>query len=199
MKTNYQLLLDGELARAAGSRGSLLLHSCCAPCSSYVLEYLTKYFNITVYYYNPNIYPREEYDKRLAEQRRLISLAAPEAALVAGEYDDGAFYERVRGLEGCPEGGARCAECFKLRLGEAARYAAENGFDWFTTTLTVSPHKNSALLNELGEAAGALYGVKFLPSDFKKRDGYKRSIELSGKYGLYRQNYCGCKFSLRQG
>ena len=178
----------------------LLLHVCCAPCSSAVLEYLSKYFAITLLYYNPNISPREEYDKREAELKRLVSemeLVHP-VDLLPCDYDGQAFVEAARGLEGEPEGGARCEACFRLRLEYAAQEAARLHFDYYTTTLTISPMKNAPLLNQLGEEMGGKYGVAHLPSDFKKKNGYKRSVELSKEYGLYRQDYCGCAFSKAQ-
>ena len=177
----------------------LLLHSCCAPCSSYVLEYLSDYFEITVFYYNPNISPAEEYEKRAAEQQHLIrELPAKHPIhLVVGAYEPERFYAVSRGLEQVPEGGERCFLCFRLRLEEAAKMAAEGGFDYFATTLTISPLKNAQKLNEIGEELSELYKVEHLPSDFKKKNGYKRSVELSALYGLYRQNYCGCVFSKR--
>ncbi len=196
---NYQKELDRILARIADEDRvpRLLLHSCCAPCSSYVMEYLSGYFEITVFYYNPNITEEEEYRRRAAEEARLISempFAHP-VTFLEGAYEPKRFYEAVRGLEQIPEGGERCRECFRLRLAESAKAAVREGCDYFTTTLTISPLKNAAVLNELGEEAAAEYGTVFLPSDFKKRNGYKRSIELSGEYGLYRQDYCGCIFS----
>ncbi len=178
----------------------LLLHVCCAPCSSAVLEYLSQYFAITLLYYNPNISPREEYDKREAELKRLVSemeLVHP-VHLLPCDYDGQAFVEAARGLEGEPEGGARCEACFRLRLEYAAQEAARLHFDYYTTTLTISPMKNAPLLNQLGEEMGGKYGVAHLPSDFKKKNGYKRSVELSKEYGLYRQDYCGCAFSKAQ-
>lgn len=178
----------------------LLLHVCCAPCSSAVLEYLSQYFAITLLYYNPNISPREEYDKREAELKRLVSemeLVHP-VDLLPCDYDGQAFVEAARGLEGEPEGGARCEACFRLRLEYAAREAARLHFDYYTTTLTISPMKNAPLLNQLGEEMGEKYEVAHLPSDFKKKNGYKRSVELSKEYGLYRQDYCGCAFSKAQ-
>lgn len=178
----------------------LLLHVCCAPCSSAVLEYLSQYFAITLLYYNPNISPREEYDKREAELKRLVSemeLVHP-VHLLPCDYDGQAFVEAARGLEGEPEGGARCEACFRLRLEYAAQEAARLHFDYYTTTLTISPMKNALLLNQLGEEMGGKYGVAHLPSDFKKKNGYKRSVELSKEYGLYRQDYCGCAFSKAQ-
>ena len=178
----------------------LLLHACCAPCSSAVLEYLSRYFAITLLYYNPNISPYEEYEKRERELERLVSqmdLAHPVELLPCG-YEGEAFVEAARGLEGEPEGGRRCEACFRLRLEYAAREAARLHFDYFTTTLTISPLKNAPLLNRLGEEMGKRYGVAHLPSDFKKKNGYKRSVELSREYGLYRQDYCGCAFSKAQ-
>ncbi|MEQ2563127.1 epoxyqueuosine reductase QueH [Ventrimonas sp. CLA-AP-H27] len=178
----------------------LLLHSCCAPCSSYVLEYLSDYFEITVFYYNPNISPAEEYEKRAAEQKHLIQElpAKHPIHLVVGAYEPERFYAVSRGLEMVPEGGERCFQCFRLRLEEAAKMAAEGGFDYFATTLTISPLKNAQKLNEIGEELSEIYKVEHLPSDFKKKNGYKRSVELSAQYGLYRQNYCGCVFSKRE-
>ena len=201
---NYQLELDkliNELQKkqtdAAYHVPRLLLHSCCAPCSSYCLEYLSKYFQITVFYYNPNITDREEYDTRVREQERLIQQlpAKHPIRFVEGAYAPELFYQVVKGLEKEPEGGARCKECFRLRLEESARLCKECGFDYFTTTLTISPLKNAPLLNELGEQLAEQYGVAFLNSDFKKKNGYKRSTELSAEYGLYRQDYCGCIYS----
>lgn len=176
---------------------SLLLHSCCAPCSSYVLEYLSQYFRITVFYYNPNITDQQEYDLRVQEQERLIRElpARYPIRFVAGAYEPSSFYQVVKGLEKEPEGGARCEKCFVLRLEETAQLAKAEGYDYFTTTLTISPLKNAPLLNEIGEALAEQYQVAFLNSDFKKKNGYKRSTELSAQYGLYRQDYCGCIYS----
>ena len=200
-KVNYRILqekviksLDGEAAPG------LLLHSCCAPCSSAVLEYLSEYFAITVFYFNPNIYPEEEFLHRIEEQKRLIRELPCKNPVdfIEHGWQQERFYEAVKGLEHIPEGGERCFACYRLRLEETARLAAEQGYDFFTTTLSVSPYKNAGKLNEIGEELSEKYGVKHLPSDFKKKDGYKRSIELSEKYGLYRQNYCGCVFSQRE-
>ncbi len=193
MKRNYQLELDRITASLSG-RPRLLLHSCCGPCSSYVLEYLTRYFEVFLSYYNPNIQPRAEYDLRLENQLCVLG-RMPGVTLVPCGYDGGAYDEAVRGLEDEPEGGARCTECFKLRLDFAAREAKRLGCDYFATTLTVSPHKDAQRINAIGEALAGKYGVKWLPGDFKKRDGYKRSIELSREFGLYRQDYCGCLYS----
>lgn len=219
---NYQRELDKIIDRMSGGECAgqeegtksyiprLFLHSCCAPCSSYVLEYLRKYFRITVFYYNPNITEKEEYRKRAEEQKRLIlayndelsgqtegRFAGSRIEIIEGDYEPERFYEISRGLEQCPEGGERCFACYALRLRETAKRARAGGYDYFTTTLSISPLKNAAKLNEIGEKFAARYGVSWLPSDFKKKDGYKRSIELSREYGLYRQDYCGCVYSRR--
>ncbi len=203
-RRNYQKELD-KVLEGLDSRPSLLLHSCCAPCSSYVLTYLSGYFDITILYYNPNIFPEEEFDKRAKEQERLIGLLNDEngescgkITFIRGVYDPNEFFDMAKGLEDVPEGGSRCYKCYELRMREAVKAAAEGGFDFFTTTLSISPLKNADWINEIGERLAAEYGVKHLPSDFKKREGYKRSIELSKKYGLYRQNYCGCIYSQRE-
>lgn len=201
-KVNYQKELEKLLKKleAEGTVPSLLIHSCCAPCSSYVLEYLSQYFRITVLYYNPNIYPESEYTKRILEQQKLIRdmyFKYP-VAFLAGKYEKEKFYEMARGMEELKEGGARCMKCYELRLTEAARQAAAGGFDYFTTTLSISPIKNAQKLNEIGVRVGREYGVEYLMSDFKKKNGYKRSIELSKEFGLYRQDYCGCEFSMRE-
>jgi predicted adenine nucleotide alpha hydrolase (AANH) superfamily ATPase len=202
---NYQLELDKIIKGIEGQGGnkvpSLLIHSCCAPCSSYVLEYLSDYFAITVYYYNPNIYPEDEYIRRFKEQEELVqamSLKNP-VLFIGGDYEPQKYYQLIKGHENDSEGGNRCAICYRMRLEEAAKVAHEGGYEFFTTTLTISPHKNASKLNEIGEELESIYGVLFLPSDFKKRNGYKRSIELSEEYGLYRQDYCGCIFSKRDG
>ena len=199
---NFQKELEAiiEQNRKNGIVPSLLLHSCCAPCSSYCLEYLSRYFKITVLYYNPNLFPAGEYERRVSEQKKLVSAlpAKYPVTLVEMKGEPEEFYSAVKGLEHIREGGERCFACFRLRLERAARYAKENGFDFFTTTLTISPLKNAQKLNEIGEAAGEKFGVRHLPSDFKKKDGYKRSVELSKVYGLYRQDYCGCVFSKRE-
>lgn len=196
-KPNYQRQLDEIINHLGEETPSLLLHSCCAPCSSYCLEYLAQYFRITVLYYNPNISPAEEFTKRAEEQKRLVSempLKNP-VTVIVDDYDPQEFYSAVKGLEHIPEGGERCFACYRLRLERAARYAAENGFDYFCSTLSISPLKNTVKLNDIGSELSDIYSVKHLPSDFKKRNGYKRSIELSREYGLYRQDYCGCAFS----
>ena len=198
-KINYQRKLD-ELINTLSGTPKLLLHSCCAPCSSYCLEYLSRYFAITVLYYNPNISPREEFLKRAEEQRRLISELPTKnpVELVVDDYDPNEFFSAVKGLEDCKEGGERCYVCYRLRLERAARYAAAHGFDYFCSTLSISPLKNVKKLNEIGEELSEIYKVPNLPNDFKKKGGYLRSIELSREYGLYRQNYCGCVFSKKE-
>ena len=201
-KINYQKELDRIIERneREGVVPRLLLHVCCAPCSSYCLEYLSDYFDITVYYYNPNITVREEYEYRLSEEERYISLHdfRHPVSMIPAAYDTKEFFDAVKGLERETEGGLRCEKCFRLRLQATAEKAKELGFDCFTTTLTISPLKNAGLLNEIGFEVGERCGVAWLPSDFKKREGYKRSIELSREYDLYRQNYCGCVFSRTQ-
>ena len=199
---NYQKELDRLLERLKSEERvpRLLLHSCCAPCSSYVLEYLNRYFEITVFYYNPNIYPESEYTKRIWEQQELISRMPflHPVSFLAGPYDQERFYEMARGLEHVKEGGERCLKFYELRLSEAARMAVKTEADYFTTTLSISPLKNADRLNEIGMRLGEEYGVPYLPSDFKKKNGYKRSIDLSREYDLYRQDYCGCEFSMNQ-
>lgn len=202
MNRNYQKELEKiiEECRKKGKVPRLFLHSCCAPCSSYVLEYLSQYFEITDFFYNPNIYPPAEYEKRVEEIRRLIRempMKHP-VRFIEGEYKPEDFFSMAKGLEDVPEGGERCFRCYRMRLMEAARIASEEGYDYFTTTLTISPLKNAEKLNEIGEELAQIYGVSHLPSNFKKKNGYKRSIELSAEYGLYRQNYCGCVFSKRE-
>lgn len=203
-QVNYQRELDRilEEPEERDTPPTLLLHSCCAPCSSYVLEYLCTHFSITVFYYNPNISFAEEYRKRVEEQKRLIAAYNRERkgyfiSVEEGDYEPETFFEMARGYESCPEGGERCFRCFDLRLRRTARRAWEGGYDFFATTLTISPLKNAQKINEIGLGLEKEYGVRWLPSDFKKRNGYKRSIELSAEYGLYRQNYCGCAYSKR--
>lgn len=203
-----QLNYQKELEKILDGLGSemppkLFLHSCCAPCSSYCLEYLCKYFAITVFYFNPNISAGTEYRKRVEEQKRLIALYNEEKKgypieVIEGEYEPARFFEMAKGYEDCPEGGERCFVCFDLRLRETALQAKARDFDYFATTLTISPLKNAQKINEIGIQLAEKYGVKWLPSDFKKKNGYKRSIELSAQYDLYRQDYCGCAFSKAQ-
>lgn len=204
---NYQKELEKIMDKVSGtdkkSVPALLLHSCCAPCSSYVLEYLCRYFKITVFYFNPNISESEEYQKRVAEQIRLIASYNHEKkgypiSVEEGDYEPQRFLEAAKGLENCPEGGARCFRCYEIRLRETAKRGAAAGYDYFTTTLTISPLKNAQKLNEIGYDMAQEYGIAWLPSDFKKRDGYKRSVELSARYDLYRQDYCGCTYSKMQ-
>ncbi len=216
-KVNYAKELENYIKerQKEGVYPKLLLHACCAPCSSYCLEYLREYFDITLFYYNPNITSKAEYEKRVEEEKRLIEAynrqiddndfegmnsdsKARKISFLEGEYDPSKWLSAVKGLEDCPEGGDRCIRCFELRLDETARIAKEMGFDGFTTTLTISPLKNADNLNKAGKEAADKYGTVFLPSDFKKKNGYKRSIELSKMFGLYRQDYCGCSFSKAQ-
>lgn len=205
-KINYQRVLEQTLEQIqvqteqTSDAPTLLLHSCCAPCSSYVLEYLSQYFCITVFYYNPNIYPEEEYRMRVREQQEFIRRfpAKYPISFLEGDYDTARFYEIAKGLEQLPEGGGRCFRCYELRLREAGELAREKGFDYFTTTLSISPLKNAEKLNEIGQRIGAELGVAYLCSDFKKKNGYKRSTELSKEYGMYRQDYCGCVYSYRE-
>lgn len=199
---NYQKELDKliEKLKREHKIPRLLLHSCCAPCSSYVLEYLSDCFDITVFYYNPNIYPESEYTKRILEQQTLIGEMDTKhpVSFIAGHYDRERFYEMAAGMEHLKEGGERCLKCYELRLREAAELAAKGGFEYFTTTLSISPLKNADRLNEIGLRLETEFGVRYLQSDFKKKNGYKRSIELSKEFGLYRQDYCGCEFSFKR-
>lgn len=201
VKVNYQKQLDKIIDEIQNNSKTptLLLHSCCAPCSSYVLEYLSQYFKITVFYYNPNISPKEEYIKRVEEQKRLISQLPVKNPVdfIEGDYEPQDFYDIAKGLEQVPEGGERCFNCYKLRLEKTAKLAYDLNMDYFTTTLSISPYKNALKLNEIAEELSEIYSVKNLPSDFKKKEGYKRSIQLSKEYDLYRQDYCGCIFSKR--
>jgi hypothetical protein len=202
-KTNYAKLCEEELKKEGTREKTLLLHSCCAPCSSYCLTFLHDKIKIKDLYYNPNILDKEEYEKRESELKRLIEVLKEEykeadIEFVKGDFESGKFLSEVKGLESEPEGGKRCEKCFRLRLKEAASKAKELGADYFGTTLTISPLKNAELINTIGFEIEKETGVKYLPSDFKKNDGYKQSIELSRKYGLYRQNYCGCPYSKRE-
>lgn len=200
-KINYQKELDKLIAEfeKEGQVPSLLLHSCCGPCSSYCIEYLSQFFSITVFYYNPNIYPDEEYYHRVKEQQRFINEfpAKHKVSFIEGDYDTDRFYQMAKGLENEPEKGARCHKCYDLRLRRTAEVALEKGFDFFTTTLTISPMKDSQILNEIGFSIAEELGARWLPSDFKKKEGYKRSTELSREYNMYRQDYCGCVYSYR--
>ena len=197
MKTNYRILMDKEIEyiKSSGKKPRLLLHACCAPCSSAVLESLAEVFDITLFFYNPNISPESEFLFRLDELKRLVSEMGLTAEVVAPLYDNNEFELVIKGMENLPEGGERCKKCYRLRLEKSVFFAKENGFDYVTTTLSISPYKNAAWLNEIGQELGEKYGVKYLVSDFKKGDGYKRSCALSVQYNLYRQNYCGCIYS----
>lgn len=200
MKHNYYKIMLAEIDHMdiKDRRVKLLLHSCCAPCSSHVIQLLSKYFDIEVLFFNPNIYPEYEYTKRLKEQIRLIHEMGFNYNVIGPKYESDLFYDAVKGYEDMGEGSERCERCFELRLGAAAKYAGLNKFDYFTTTLTISPMKNSEKINEIGMNLANKYNVKFLPSDFKKNDGFKSSVMLSKKYNLYRQNYCGCIFSQKE-
>lgn len=197
---NWVREMEDILARldTGGEKPRLLLHACCGPCSSAVLEKLLARFEVTILYYNPNIWPAAEHRRRGDELGRFAAAFAPGVRVVEPPFQPQRFYEAVRGLEAEPERGGRCAVCYRLRMEEAARYAAEQGFDWFCTTLSISPHKDAARINAIGQELEKQYGVRHLPNDFKKKDGYKRSLELSAQYGLYRQDYCGCEFSARR-
>lgn len=198
-RENFFRKFDKIVGQFGDSKPGILLHSCCGPCSSSVLELLSKYFDVTVLWYNPNLYPETEYDKRLETQKQLIDAIAEDgvqAKLLVEPWRSEDYFSRIKGLENEPEEGRRCLECFRIRLEETARIASERGFEWFCTTLTVSSRKDAVAINAIGREAEAKYGVKWLPSEFKKREGNHRSIILSEKYGLYRQEYCGCVFSL---
>ena len=201
-KINYQKELDKLIIKFTeeGQVPSLLLHSCCAPCSSYCIEYLSQFFYVTVFYYNPNIYPDEEYYHRVKEQQRFIKEFPTKypVKFIEGDYDKSSFYEIAKGLEKEPEKGIRCHRCYELRLRRTAAVAKEKGFDFFSTTLTISPMKDSQVLNEIGASIGKELGVDWLYSDFKKREGYKRSTEISREYDMYRQDYCGCVYSYNE-
>ena len=198
-RENFFRKFDKIVGQFGDAKPGILLHSCCGPCSSSVLELLSKYFDVTVLWYNPNLYPETEYDKRLETQKQLIDAIAEDgvqAKLLVEPWRSEDYFSRIKGLENEPEEGKRCLECFRIRLEETARIASECGFEWFCTTLTVSSRKDAVAINAIGREAEAKYGVKWLPSEFKKREGNHRSIILSEKYGLYRQEYCGCVFSL---
>lgn len=207
-KRNYQKELEKiiEENERKGIVPKLFLHVCCAPCSSYCLEYLLQYFEITVFYYNPNISPEQEYEKRVEELKHLLKRQEELSEyaktypvhFIEGKYEPEKFYKMAEGMEKLPEGGERCFACYKLRLKEAAEYAAKGQYDYYTTTLSISPHKNAQKLNEIGEQIAKEYGISWLPSDFKKKNGYRRSCELSDQFGLYRQDYCGCVFSKQE-
>lgn len=199
MKVNYQLELDKIIEKISedGNKAKLLIHSCCGPCSSYVLDYLDKYFDISIFYYNPNIFPQEEFNYRSKEQEELINKMGLSVKFIGQEHMSQEFYDTIKGHEDAPEKGSRCGLCYRLRLEKTAQYALENSYDYFTTTLSISPHKDSQLLNQIGRDLEKEYGVKYLYSDFKKKDGYRKSVEFSKKFDMYRQEYCGCEFSYR--
>lgn len=200
-KVNYQLVMEQLIKdNCKDKTPKLLLHSCCGPCSTFCIESLAKHFEVTVFYYNPNIYPEDEYYMRVKEQKRFIDEFPTENPVhfVEGKYDVDSFYSMAKGMETLKEGNERCFKCYELRLREAAEYASKNGFDFFTTTLSISPLKNSLKLNEIGDKVSKEYEVSYLFSDFKKKDGYKKSTEISKEYGMYRQYYCGCVYSKKQ-
>ncbi len=199
MKVNYQVELEKIIEEISKDREKpkLLIHSCCGPCSSYVLDYLNNYFDISIFYYNPNIFPEKEFVYRSKEQEELINKMGLDTKFIGQEHRSQEFYETVIGYENEPEKGSRCSLCFKLRLEETAKYALENSYDYFTTTLSISPHKDAQLLNQIGRELEKVYGIKYLYSDFKKKDGYRKSVDLSKKYNMYRQEYCGCEFSYK--
>lgn len=200
VKINYHKVMLDEIQniKKSGKRGKLVLHSCCAPCSSYVLQFLSEFFDIEVFFFNPNIHPEEEYLKRLEEQRRLVEEMGLHYKVIGPEHQSHLFYDAVKGTEKLGEGSERCLNCFELRLDRTAQYAKDRGFDYFTTTLTISPLKNAEAINKIGEMVSEKYGIAFLNSDFKKNNGYKCSTDLSKTYHLYRQNYCGCVFSKQE-
>ena len=197
---NFQKLLEDEieLIKDNDVKPNLLLHACCGPCSSYVIEYLSKYFDITIYYYNPNTYPEEEFTRRYDELDKFINNFNNSVKIIKEQYNPTEFYNSIKGLEHLGEKSRRCYNCYKLRMNKAARYAKDNGYDYFTTTLSISPYKNANWINEIGKKIENNLGIRYLYSDFKKKDGYKRSLELSKKYNLYRQEYCGCVYSKQE-
>ena len=199
---NYQQILDKKLEEISSNTTTpkLLLHACCAPCSSYVLEYLSNYFEITIYYYNPNIHPQVEYIRRINELKKFISNFKTKNIVnfVEEKYDADEYFNQIKGLENLGEKSERCYKCYKFRMEKASRYAKDNGFDYFTTTLSISPYKNAKWINEIGSILENKYKIKYLYADFKKKNGYKRSLELSKEYGLYRQDYCGCIYSKQE-
>ena len=199
-RINYQREMEKILSVLPDDQAKLLLHCCCGPCSTQVLSVLKKYFDITLYFYNPNIYPREEYEKRLKELIKVQNILSFEKEIkrMDGVYDDRLYFEAVKGLESKGEGGERCFQCYAFRMEEVAKRAKEGGFDYFTTTLSISPYKNAQELNRIGKHLEKKYGVNYLYSDFKKKEGYKQSLRLSSEYQLYRQEYCGCVFSLQE-
>lgn len=198
MKVNYHKIMEEELKKISGNKPKLLLHSCCAPCSTHVIKTLSEFFELEIYFFNPNIFPSDEYERRLDEQIKLVKEMGFSYKIVDVGYNCESFYSTVEGFENLGEGSIRCLKCFELRLDKCAKYAKENDFEYFTTTLTISPMKNANVLNELGMELAKKYDVKFLNSDFKKNNGYKNSVDMSKEYELYRQNYCGCEFSKKE-
>ena len=194
---NFQKLLEEEIELIKNNevKPKLLLHACCGPCSSYVIEYLSKYFDITIYYYNPNTYPESEYIRRLDELNKFVINFNDSVKVIEENYNSKEFYNSIRGLEHLGEKSKRCYKCYELRMNKTAIYAKENNYDYFTTTLSISPYKNAEWINEIGKKLEEEIGIKYLYSDFKKKNGYKRSLELSKEYKLYRQEYCGCVYS----
>lgn len=199
MKVNYQLALEETIKQIVENkeRPKLLIHSCCGPCSTYVLDYLKDYFEISIFYYNPNIYPEEEFYFRAKEQEDLCKKMGPDLGFIGTDHRADEYYKRIKGHEDEPEKGSRCEICFRLRLEETAKYGADHGFDYFTTSLSISPHKNSQLLNKIAGQVEEAYPIKYLYSDFKKREGFKKSVELTNKFHMYRQEYCGCEYSYK--
>lgn len=196
-KINYNKAMESIISGFNGGKKSLLLHVCCAPCSSHCIDLLKNFFDITIFYYNPNIYPSHEFQKRRGEVFKLLEcMDIHDIEIVTFKYDENEYLKFIQGYETEKEGGKRCALCFRLRMEKAAEYAASHGFDYYTTTLSISPHKNAALLNEIGLDIEQKYGIKYLPADFKKKEGYKHSVKMCLNYGIYRQDYCGCRFSL---
>lgn len=197
---NYQKILEETLNKIKNNNitPKLLLHACCGPCSSYVIEYLSNYFDITIYYYNPNIYPEEEYMRRKEELKNFVNKFNNKINVIEEIYNVTDYYKNIKGLEKLGERSRRCYNCYEFRIEKAAKYAKDNNFDYFTTTLSISPYKNAEWLNEIGKNMEQKYDVKYLFADFKKKNGYKRSLELSKEYGLYRQDYCGCVYSKQE-
>ena len=196
---NYQKELEKILEKLnLNNKPKLLLHACCGPCSSYVVEYLSKYFDITIYYYNPNIYPKEEYERRLNELKKFMGIFNNNIKVIEEIYNEEDYNSAVKNLEHLGEKSIRCYNCYEFRMNKAAKFAKDNNYDYFTTTLSISPHKNSKWINEIGSLLEQKYNIKYLYSDFKKKEGYKRSLELSKEYNLYRQDYCGCKYSKKE-
>lgn len=197
---NYQEILNNtlEIIKNSDKKPKLLLHACCGPCSSYVIEYLSNYFDITIYYYNPNIYPENEYIRRKEELKSFVKQFNNQIKVIEELYNTEAYYKSVKGLEKLGERSERCYRCYMFRLEKTANFALKNNYDYFTTTLSISPYKNAEWINEIGKKLEEKYNIKYLYADFKKKNGYKRSLELSKEYNLYRQDYCGCVYSKQE-